>query len=42
MADVWGDSDAIYDDLFKDPLVDMTVNTKAPMVRTYGGNDDAM
>ncbi|RYP11423.1 hypothetical protein DL764_000077 [Monosporascus ibericus] len=42
LADIWQDSDAIYDDLFKDPLGDTLANVKVPMVRTYGGNNRAI
>lgn len=42
LADIWRDSDAIYDNLFQDAMVDIIPNVKVPMVRTYGGNDRAM
>ncbi|KAI2618788.1 hypothetical protein GGR54DRAFT_142717 [Hypoxylon sp. NC1633] len=42
LADIWRDSDAIYDNLFQDTLIDTTPNIKFPMVRTYGGNDRAI
>ncbi|KAI1779698.1 hypothetical protein F4818DRAFT_149655 [Hypoxylon cercidicola] len=43
LADIWRDSDAIYDNLFQDSMVDAVIpNVKIPMVRTYGGNDRAI
>ncbi|KAI4866242.1 hypothetical protein F4820DRAFT_263003 [Hypoxylon rubiginosum] len=39
LADIWRDSDAIYDNLFQDAMVDAVSHIKTPMVRTYGGND---
>ncbi|KAI0380106.1 hypothetical protein F5Y04DRAFT_282235 [Hypomontagnella monticulosa] len=42
LADIWRDSDAIYDNLFQDTLSNITPNIKIPMVRTYGGNDRAI
>ncbi|KAI1381820.1 hypothetical protein F4677DRAFT_399845 [Hypoxylon crocopeplum] len=42
LADIWRDSDAIYDNLFQDVVVDTTPNINIPMVRTYGGNDRAI
>ncbi|RYP82731.1 hypothetical protein DL769_001540 [Monosporascus sp. CRB-8-3] len=42
LADIWQDSDAIYDNLFKDPLDDTLADAKAPMVRTYGRNNGAI
>ncbi|KAI1398327.1 hypothetical protein F4819DRAFT_468837 [Hypoxylon fuscum] len=42
LADIWRDSDAIYDNLFQDAMVDIIPNVKVPMVRTYGGNDRAI
>ncbi|KAI2467131.1 hypothetical protein F4781DRAFT_403158 [Annulohypoxylon bovei var. microspora] len=42
LADIWRDSDAIYDNLFQDALADTIPNTRVPMVRTYGGNDRAI
>ncbi|KAI0843236.1 hypothetical protein F5Y06DRAFT_83919 [Hypoxylon sp. FL0890] len=41
LADIWRDSDAIYDNLFQD-VVDNTPSVQIPMVRTYGGNDRAI
>ncbi|OTA69070.1 hypothetical protein K449DRAFT_383969 [Hypoxylon sp. EC38] len=41
LADIWRDSDAIYDNLFQD-VVETTPSIKIPMVRTYGGNDRAI
>ncbi|KAI1767239.1 hypothetical protein GGR53DRAFT_518494 [Hypoxylon sp. FL1150] len=42
LADIWRDSDAIYDNLFQDAMVDSIPHIKVPMVRTYGGNDRAI
>jgi hypothetical protein len=42
LADVWRDSDAIYDHLFQEPLLTTPEETKVPMVRTYGGDNLAM
>ncbi|KAI1079101.1 hypothetical protein F5B20DRAFT_544946 [Whalleya microplaca] len=42
LADVWRDSDAIYDHLFQDPLADNALTVKIPVVRTYGGNNQAI
>ncbi|KAK6948638.1 hypothetical protein Daesc_010408 [Daldinia eschscholtzii] len=42
LADIWKDSDAIYDNLFQDTLPNPLPNIKVPMVRTYGGNDRAI
>ncbi|KAI0175806.1 hypothetical protein GGR52DRAFT_330808 [Hypoxylon sp. FL1284] len=42
LTDIWQDSDAIYDNLFQDPMVDAAPNVKIPMVRSYGGNERAI
>ncbi|KAI1462110.1 hypothetical protein F4805DRAFT_464831 [Annulohypoxylon moriforme] len=43
LADIWRDSDAIYDNLFQDVLADAaTPDVRVPMVRTYGGDDRAI
>jgi hypothetical protein len=42
LADIWKDSDAIYDHLFQEPLVDATPDIKIPMARSYGGSNFAM
>ncbi|RYO88239.1 hypothetical protein DL762_003844 [Monosporascus cannonballus] len=42
LPDIWQDSDAIYDNLFKGSLDDALVDAKVPMVRTYGGNNGAV
>ncbi|KAI8632443.1 C6 zinc finger domain-containing protein [Xylariaceae sp. FL1651] len=42
LADVWQDSDAIYDHLFQSPLTDPSLNPKVPIARTYGSNDRAI
>ncbi len=42
LADIWRDSDAIYDNLFQDAMMNTARDIKIPMVRTYGGNDRAM
>ncbi|KAI1468874.1 uncharacterized protein F4812DRAFT_424975 [Daldinia caldariorum] len=42
LADIWKDSDAIYDNLFQDALPNPLPNIRIPMVRTYGGNDRAI
>ncbi|KAI1640083.1 hypothetical protein F4809DRAFT_592497 [Biscogniauxia mediterranea] len=42
LADVWRDSDAIYDHLFQDPLADAALTIKLPMARTYGADDQAI
>ncbi|CAJ2512439.1 Uu.00g054540.m01.CDS01 [Anthostomella pinea] len=42
LVDVWRDSDAIYDHLFQDPLVDAALNFQTPMARTYGNDDRAI
>ncbi|KAI0848847.1 hypothetical protein F5Y00DRAFT_236753 [Daldinia vernicosa] len=42
LADIWRDSDAIYDNLFQDALPTPMPNIRIPMVRTYGGDDRAI
>ncbi|KAI5866684.1 hypothetical protein GGS23DRAFT_602942 [Durotheca rogersii] len=42
LADIWRDSDAIYDNLFQDTLENTIPSVKIPMVRTYGGNERAI
>ncbi|KAI1502398.1 hypothetical protein F5X99DRAFT_379361 [Biscogniauxia marginata] len=42
LADVWRDSDAIYDHLFHDPLADAALSIRVPMARTYGGDNRAI
>ncbi|KAH9888170.1 hypothetical protein F4778DRAFT_773557 [Xylariomycetidae sp. FL2044] len=42
LADIWRDSDAIYDHLFQAPLAHAELHTESPMVRTYGGNNAAI
>ncbi|KAI1176704.1 hypothetical protein F4777DRAFT_248266 [Nemania sp. FL0916] len=42
LADVFQDSDAIYDHLFRDPVEDATMNVYVPVARTYGNDDSAI
>ncbi|KAI0013062.1 hypothetical protein F4779DRAFT_625501 [Xylariaceae sp. FL0662B] len=42
LVEDWRDSDAIYDHLFQDPMADVSLSIKIPMVRTYAGNDRAI
>ncbi|RYC55267.1 hypothetical protein CHU98_g10943 [Xylaria longipes] len=42
LADVFQDSDAIYDHLFQSPVDDSPFNVHVPIARTYGNNDSAI
>ncbi|KAJ2993582.1 hypothetical protein NUW58_g1799 [Xylaria curta] len=42
LADVFQDSDAIFDHLFQSPTSDAIFNVHIPAVRTYGNNDRAI
>ncbi|KAI2636095.1 C6 zinc finger domain-containing protein [Xylaria nigripes] len=42
LADVFQDSDAIYDQLFQSALATTTIDLQVPIVRTYGNNDQAI
>ncbi|KAI0459471.1 hypothetical protein F5B21DRAFT_303626 [Xylaria acuta] len=42
LADVFQDSDAIYDHLFQSPVDDSPFNVHVPVARTYGNNDNAI
>ncbi|KAI1734440.1 hypothetical protein F4680DRAFT_470935 [Xylaria scruposa] len=42
LADVFQDSDAIYDHLFQSPVDSVQFNVHVPIARTYGNNDSAI
>ncbi|KAI0203977.1 hypothetical protein F4808DRAFT_416467 [Astrocystis sublimbata] len=42
LADVFQDSDAIYDHLFQSPVNESSFNIQIPVARTYGNNDSAI
>ncbi|KAI0548336.1 hypothetical protein F4679DRAFT_585705 [Xylaria curta] len=42
LADVFQDSDAIYDHLFQSPVDSVQLNVHVPIARTYGNNDSAI
>ncbi|KAI1321920.1 C6 zinc finger domain-containing protein [Xylariaceae sp. FL0255] len=42
LADMWQDSDTLYDHLFQIPLIDAPVNNQSPIARTYGNDDQAI
>ncbi|KAI0486299.1 hypothetical protein F4859DRAFT_364117 [Xylaria cf. heliscus] len=42
LADVFQDSDAIYDHLFQSPVDDSPFSVHVPIARTYGNNDSAI
>ncbi|KAI0154885.1 hypothetical protein GGR57DRAFT_502076 [Xylariaceae sp. FL1272] len=42
LADVWQDSDAIYDHLFQASLTSPPLNVQTPVTRTYGNDDQAI
>ncbi|KAI0863203.1 hypothetical protein F4860DRAFT_77234 [Xylaria cubensis] len=42
LADVFQDSDAIYDHLFQSPVDSAQFNVHVPIARTYGNNDSAI
>ncbi|TRX97796.1 hypothetical protein FHL15_001551 [Xylaria flabelliformis] len=42
LADVFQDSDAIYDHLFQSPVDSAQFNIHVPIARTYGNNDSAI
>ncbi|KAI0482245.1 hypothetical protein GGR56DRAFT_177304 [Xylariaceae sp. FL0804] len=42
LADVWEDSDAIYDNLFQAPLAAVDPNLEGPTARSYGNDEHAI
>ncbi|KAI1756634.1 hypothetical protein F4782DRAFT_549135 [Xylaria castorea] len=42
LADVFQDSDAIFDHLFQNPVDSVPFNVHVPIARTYGNNDSAI
>ncbi|GAP92301.1 putative C6 zinc finger domain-containing protein [Rosellinia necatrix] len=42
LADIFQDSDAIYDHLFQNPIIDTSFDLHVPITRTYGNDDGAI